>query len=143
MLEGGDGGIFAHGLPCLAQQQVEGGVIGDGQGVTVLAVTQVELAFEVHAPQIVRAGALTQRRSLRTVVSAPRNLDQAMTVHHCMDGAIGRRRTLGTIRYGLHEKDLRLGITRRSLEPASARWSSLSYDSAIDSASATKTMAIA
>ena len=53
MLEGGNGGILADRVERLAQQQIAGGVVGDGERVAVLGVAEPELAFEIGTPEIV------------------------------------------------------------------------------------------
>ena len=52
-LKGNKGGVFAIGLQGLAQQQITGSVVGDGERVTVALVGQLELALIVGAPQII------------------------------------------------------------------------------------------
>src|SRR5262249_19165255 len=52
-LEGSNGEVFAGGFEGLAQEQVSRGVIGDGEGIAIAPVTELELAFEVGAPQFV------------------------------------------------------------------------------------------
>ena len=52
-LKGRDDGDFACGLVSFAHEQKAGGVIGDGEGVTIASVAELEFALEVGAPQIV------------------------------------------------------------------------------------------
>ena len=52
-LEGRDGEVLAGGLECFAQQQVSRGVIGGGERIAIASVAELELPFEVGAPQIV------------------------------------------------------------------------------------------
>ena len=73
LLEGGDGGVFAGGIEGFAKQQETGGVVGDGQGVAVVTVAELELALEVGAPQIVGRNAGGQRRSAGPWTGAARS----------------------------------------------------------------------
>ena len=52
-LEGSNGEVFAGGFEGLTQEQVSRGVIGDGEGIAIAPVAELELAFEVGAPQFV------------------------------------------------------------------------------------------
>ena len=65
-------------------------MIGDGQGVAVPAIAELELALEVGAPQIVGKRPLRQRRAARAMARPASTLDQAMAVKHRVDGALGR-----------------------------------------------------
>jgi hypothetical protein len=56
-LEGGNGGVFLGRLHGLAQEQIPRGVIGDGQGIAVLAIAELEFPFEVDTPELVRGQA--------------------------------------------------------------------------------------
>jgi hypothetical protein len=51
--------ILFRGGQRFAGQQITAGVIGDGQRITVLAITQQEFTFVIGAPQFI--GLLTQR----------------------------------------------------------------------------------
>ena len=64
-------------------------MVGDGQRITVSAITELELALEVGTPQIIGKPALRQRRAARTVARPAAPLDQAVAVEHRMDGAFG------------------------------------------------------
>jgi hypothetical protein len=52
-LEGGNGDFLAGGLEGFAHEQEAGGLVGDGEGIAVAAVAELELTLEVGAPQIV------------------------------------------------------------------------------------------
>src|SRR5262249_62105783 len=66
-----------------------GGGVGDGQRIAVAAMTELELALEAGAPQIVGSPARGQRRAARAVARPAAALDQAMAIEHRMDGAFG------------------------------------------------------
>ena len=51
----------------LAQQQIAGSMVGDGQRIAVLFIAEPELAFVIGAPEIVWAQALRQRRTFGSV----------------------------------------------------------------------------
>src|SRR5215831_5234855 len=57
-LKGRKGGLFRIGFHGLTQQQITGGMIGDGERVAVAFVPQHELALVVGTPQLVRLQAL-------------------------------------------------------------------------------------
>src|SRR5215475_8434039 len=63
LFEGGDGKVLACGLERLAEEQEARRVIGDGQGIAVAAIAELELALEVGAPQVIGSRALRQRRA--------------------------------------------------------------------------------
>jgi hypothetical protein len=65
-------------------------MVCDGQRVAVPPVAELELAFEVSAPQVIGHGALGQRRAARAVVRPAATLDQAVAIENRMDGALGR-----------------------------------------------------
>ncbi len=88
-LEGGDGGLLARGVEGFAEQQVAGGVIGDGERVAVTAVAETELTFEVGAPEVVGVGTCREQRSLGAVSAPTHAADQAVTVEHGVNGALG------------------------------------------------------
>src|SRR6202022_1829635 len=73
-----------------AQQQEARGMVGDGQRIAVATVAELELALEVGAPQLVGRGALRQRRAARAMARPAAAPDQAVTIEHRMDGALGR-----------------------------------------------------
>lgn len=64
-------------------------MVGDGERVAVAVIAELELAFEVGAPQIVGCRACREGRAPRPVAPADAG-DQAVAVEHGMDGA-GRR----------------------------------------------------
>src|SRR5882762_11155090 len=65
--EGRAGEVFAGRLQSFAQEQETRGMVCDGQRVAVPPVAELELAFEVGAPQVIGHGALGQRRAARAV----------------------------------------------------------------------------
>ena len=65
-------------------------MVCDGQRVAVPPVAELELAFEVGAPQVIGHGALGQRRAARAVARPAATLDQAVAIENRMDGALGR-----------------------------------------------------
>src|SRR6266536_1004124 len=65
-------------------------MIDDRERVAVAPVTELELALEVGAPQVVRGNPSGQRRAARTMARPAAPLDQAMAVQHGMDGTFGR-----------------------------------------------------
>ncbi len=64
-------------------------MVSDGQGITVSAIAELELALEVGAPQIVGKRALRQRRAARAMARPAAALDEAVAVEHRVDGAFG------------------------------------------------------
>ena len=58
-LKSGKCQVFASGFEGFTEQQITGSMIGDGEGITVLLVSQPELALVIGAPEIV--GLLTWR----------------------------------------------------------------------------------
>jgi hypothetical protein len=52
-LKDGESVIFSGGRKRFASEQEATGVIGDGEGITVLAIAQQELAFVIGAPQFI------------------------------------------------------------------------------------------
>jgi hypothetical protein len=64
-------------------------MVGDGQRIAVPAVTELELALEVGAPQIIGGCPFGQRRATRAVARPAAALDQAVTTENRMDGAFG------------------------------------------------------
>ncbi len=89
-LEGCDGRVFARRIESLTQEQEARGMIGDGQGITVMSIAELELSLEVGAPQIIGKRALRQRRAARAMARPAAALDQALTIEDRMDGAFGR-----------------------------------------------------
>src|SRR3954469_15932022 len=81
---------FAGRLQSFAQEQETRGMVCDGQRVAVPPVAELELAFEVGAPQVIGHGALGQRRAARAVARPAATLDQAVAIENRMDGALGR-----------------------------------------------------
>ena len=65
-------------------------MVGDGQGVAVVSVAELEFALEVGAPQVVGGEAGGQRRAVGPVPRATQALDQTVPVQDGMDGALGR-----------------------------------------------------
>jgi len=64
-------------------------VVGDGQGVTVAAVAELEFALEVGAPQIVGMASRRQGRALGPVAPQAGVFDQTMAIQHRMHGTLG------------------------------------------------------
>ena len=52
-LKDSEGVVFPGGRKRFAGEQKTTGVIGDGKGITVLAIAQQELAFVIGAPQFI------------------------------------------------------------------------------------------
>src|SRR6266536_1852496 len=65
-------------------------MMDDREREAVAPVTELELALEVGAPQVVRGNPSGQRRAARTMARPAAPLDQAMAVQHGMDGTFGR-----------------------------------------------------
>ena len=53
LLEGGDGGVLAGRFQRLTKQKIARGVVGDGEGIAIAPVAELEFALEVGAPEIV------------------------------------------------------------------------------------------
>src|SRR5690349_14126226 len=83
---GGDGAVLANGIERFAHEQVARGVIGDGQRITVFAVAEIELAFEVGAPKIVRRDAWRQWRAGGARPRSTDAFDQAVPMQNGVDG---------------------------------------------------------
>src|SRR5487761_104517 len=85
----GESILFAGGGKRFTGEQKTAGMIGDGQRIAVLAISQQELPFVIGAPQFV--GPLPERQgsALCTMAQATAALDQAVAVQH------GVNRTLG------------------------------------------------
>ena len=64
-------------------------MVGGGERVAIAAVTELELAFKIGAPEVVRMRALGQRRSLGAVPAPPLAADQAVAVENGVDRAAG------------------------------------------------------
>ena len=65
-------------------------MVSYGQRIAVAAVAELELAFEVGAPQIIRCYALRQRSTGCPVTRSTDTLDQAMSMQNRVDRALGR-----------------------------------------------------
>ena len=65
-------------------------MVSHGQRVAILSIAELELAFEVGAPGLVRRGAREKRCSAGAPAHPADRLDQAVTVEHGMDRALGR-----------------------------------------------------
>src|SRR5262245_43044932 len=65
-------------------------MVADRQGKAVAAITELELALEVGAPEIIGGQPLGQRRAARAMARPAAPLDQAMAVEHRMDRALCR-----------------------------------------------------
>ena len=64
-------------------------MVGDGQGVAVLPVAELELALEIGAPEVVRREARRQRGAGGAPSGPARNPDEAVAVKDGMDRALG------------------------------------------------------
>ena len=53
-LEGGNGKVLADGVEGFAHEHEARGLVCDRKGIAVAAVSKLELALEVGAPQIIR-----------------------------------------------------------------------------------------
>src|SRR5262249_2722427 len=65
-------------------------MVGDRQRIAVLTIGEQELVFVISAPQFIGALAHGESGFLGPATHAATALDQAMTIEHCMDGALGR-----------------------------------------------------
>ena len=65
-------------------------MVCDGERVAVPPVAELELAFEVGAPQVIGHGALGQRRAACAVARPAATLDQPVAIENRVDGALGR-----------------------------------------------------
>ena len=65
-------------------------MVGGGQRIAVSAIAELELAFEVGAPQIIRSRTRGQRRAARAMARPAAAPDQTMAVEDRMDGAFSR-----------------------------------------------------
>jgi hypothetical protein len=75
-----------------AGEQVAGAVIGDGERVAVLPVTEQELALVVRAPEAVGRVSRGQRRAARLVAPALSPFDEPVAIECRVDRAHRRRR---------------------------------------------------
>ena len=69
-------------IECFAHEQIARGVIGDGERITVFAVAELELAFEVGAPKIVRRDACCQWRAVGARSRSTDAFDQAVPMQY-------------------------------------------------------------
>jgi len=76
-------------IECFAHEQIARGVIGDGERITVFAVAELELAFEVGAPKIVRRDTWRQWRAGGARSRSTDAFDQAVAMQDGVDGALG------------------------------------------------------
>ena len=89
-LEGRDGQLFAGRLQGLAQQQVTGGMVGDGQRIAVPAVAEFELTLVIGAPQFVGCHAGGKWGAAGAMARAADGFNQAVPMQDSMDRALGR-----------------------------------------------------
>ena len=82
------GEVFAGGVEGFAQEQEARGVVGDGERVAVAAIAELELAFEVDAPEIVGRFAGGERRTGGAMTPA-QALDEAVAIEDRVDRALG------------------------------------------------------
>ena len=65
-------------------------MVAGSQRVAIATITELELALEVNAPEIVGDRAFGQRRAARPMARPAAALDQAVAIEDGMDGAFGR-----------------------------------------------------
>ena len=87
--EGREGCFFTRRLQGFAHQDEARSLIGDGQGVTVLCVAELELALEISAPQGIGLASGGERRAHGLVAPRLGALHKSMAVEHGVDGAFG------------------------------------------------------
>src|SRR6478752_2400898 len=80
---------LAGRLKGLAHENEARGLVSDGQGVTVIAVAEAELPFEVGAPERVGVRDVSQRCAHGLVTPRFGALHKAMAVEHGMNSASG------------------------------------------------------
>ncbi len=90
LFEGRNGEVLAGRFERLAEQEEARGVVGDGERVAIAAVAELELAFEVGAPEVVRRRPNRERRSGCTMTRPARYLDQPVPMQDGVDRALGR-----------------------------------------------------
>ena len=83
------GEVLAGGLRGLAQQQVARGMIGDGEGITIASIAELEFALEVGTPEFVGVCSARQRRSHGAAARATWRDDEPVPMQHGVDGALG------------------------------------------------------
>ena len=83
-------GTGLYALKSFASQNEAGGMVGDGERVTVSAIAELELPFEIDAPQIVGGLPIAEWCALGLVAAAVfGSFDQPVPVEHGMDRALG------------------------------------------------------
>ena len=65
-------------------------MVGDGERITVSAVAELELTFEIGAPKIIGASTFGQTCAARSVTRPAHALNQAMPIENRMNGALRR-----------------------------------------------------
>lgn len=65
-------------------------MVCDGEWVAILSTAQLELAFEVGAPQRIGRSSSGEGRPLGALLAPTQAFDQAVSVQHGMDSASGR-----------------------------------------------------
>src|SRR5262249_45243457 len=65
-------------------------MVGDRQRIAVLTIGEQELALVISAPQFIKALAHGESGSLSPATHAATALDQAITIEHRIDNALGR-----------------------------------------------------
>src|SRR5262245_3615639 len=93
--EDGEGEVRLGGLKTFAGEQIARAIVTDGERVTVLMVTEHELALVVGAPQAVGRIGAEQGCALRLAPCALPALDQSVAIEGSVDGADRRRRDHG------------------------------------------------
>src|SRR5271166_731181 len=64
-------------------------MVGDGEGIAIAPIAQLELALEIRAPEIVGRSALGERRAGSAVARRRERLDQPMTAQDRVHRALG------------------------------------------------------
>src|ERR1051325_7121099 len=88
-LKGSEGGLFGVGLHGLAEQEKTGGVVGDGERVTVAFVGKHELTLVISAPEIIGAETLGKRGTGGAGSAADGVSDEAVAIEDGVDGTAG------------------------------------------------------
>ena len=74
----------------LGQEQVSRGVIGDGEGIAIASITELELAFEVGALQFVGGQSARERRSGGAAARPGERGDEPVAMENGVDRTFGR-----------------------------------------------------
>src|ERR1700741_4597026 len=87
--------VFPGRRKSLTGEEKTAGMVGDRQRIAVLTIGEQELALVIGTPQFIWTLANGESGSLGPTTHAAAALDQAMTIQHRMDGALGRDRNSG------------------------------------------------